>query len=129
MAHRFLVFAALNGFLSVALGAFAAHGLENRVSENFLDVFNTAAEYQMTHALALVLVSILMLQVSSRSLLVSAWAFSLGLILFPGSLYLLVLLDFPALGALTPVGGVAFLTGWACLIVFAVMRKDHADQA
>lgn len=129
MAHRFLVFAALNGFLSVAFGAFAAHGLENRVSENFLDVFNTAAEYQMTHSLVLLLVSILMLQVSSRTLAVSAWAFSLGLIVFPGSLYLLVLLDVPALGVLTPVGGVAFLTGWACLIIFAVMRKDHANQA
>ncbi len=129
MAHRFLVFAALNGFLSVAFGAFAAHGLENRVSENFLDVFNTAAEYQMTHSLVLLLVSILMLQVSSRTLAVSAWAFSLGLIVFSGSLYLLVLLDVPALGVLTPVGGVAFLTGWACLIIFAVMRKDHANQA
>lgn len=128
MPQWFLSFSALNGFLSVAFGAFAAHGLKARVSVNYLEVFNTAAEYQMTHALVLLLVSILMNNVASRLLTASAWAFSLGLVVFPGSLYLLVLLDLPALGAITPFGGIAFLVGWTCLVIFGLMRKNHGNQ-
>jgi uncharacterized membrane protein YgdD (TMEM256/DUF423 family) len=129
MPQRFLAFAAVNGFLSVALGAFAAHGLkEAGEGTNYLEVFNTAAEYQMTHALALLLVSMLMYKFSSRYLSTSAWSFSLGLILFPGSLYLLVLLNLPVLGAITPIGGVAFLTGWVSLLLFGIMQKNYGNQ-
>jgi len=123
MSRLFLIFSAVNGFLSVAFGAFAAHSLKTKVSANYLDTFNTASEYQMVHALVLLVVSILVLKFPSVSLTVSAWAFSLGLILFPGSLYVLVLLDLPVLGAVTPLGGIAFLVGWASLLVFGFKQR------
>ncbi|MEQ9021289.1 MAG: DUF423 domain-containing protein [Pseudomonadales bacterium] len=129
MSRFFLSFAALNGFLSVILGAFSAHSLKSKVSANYLDVFNTAAEYQMAHALTLLIVCILMLKFPSVSLKVGAWAFSLGLLIFPGSLYLLVLLDLPLLGAVTPLGGIAFLVGWSCLLVFGFRQKDDGNKA
>lgn len=129
MARFFLCFAALNGFLSVLLGAFSAHSLKSKVSANYLDIFNTAAEYQMAHALVLLVVYILMLKIPSACLKVGAWAFSTGLVVFPGSLYLLVLLDLPVLGAITPLGGTAFLVGWASLLVFGFRQKDDGNQA
>ena len=128
MARFFFVFAAANGFLSVALGAFAAHGLKTKVSVNHLEILNTASEYQMAHSLALLGVSILLLQkVTALSLTVSAWAFLLGLIIFPGSLYLLVLLNMPVLGALTPLGGATFLVGWAAMLVYGI--QGHGNKA
>lgn len=129
MSRFFLCFAALNGFLSVLLGAFSAHSLKSKVSANYLDVFNTAAEYQMAHALVLLIVYILMLKTPSACLKVGAWAFSMGLVVFSGSLYLLVLLDLPALGAVTPLGGIAFLVGWVSLLVFGFRQKDDGNKA
>ena len=130
MTRLFIVFAAANGFLSVALGAFATHGLKAKVSANYLGILNTASEYQMTHSLALLGVAILLLQkTTAKSLTVSAWAFSLGLVLFPGSLYLLVLLNMPMLGAITPLGGAAFLLGWAALMVYGIQVQGHGNKA
>ena len=129
MSRFFLCFAALNGFLSVLLGAFSAHSLKSKVSANYLDIFNTAAEYQMAHALVLLIVYILMLRIPSACLKVGAWAFSMGLVVFSGSLYLLVLLDLPALGAVTPLGGIAFLVGWVSLLVFGFRQKKDGNQA
>lgn len=107
-------------FLSVALGAFGAHGLKHLVSPEMLEVFKTGVTYQMWHALALILVALLQLQQPSSALL--QWAarlFLAGIIVFSGSLYLLVLLEQKWLGMITPLGGMAFLAGWACLTQFA----------
>jgi uncharacterized membrane protein YgdD (TMEM256/DUF423 family) len=111
----FLVLGAINGFLAVAFGAFAAHGLKAVLSTGLLDVFQTGVEYQALHALALLVVGLLGQGAKTRGLRLAGWAFATGILLFSGSLYLLALTDARWLGAVTPFGGTAFLIGWAAL--------------
>lgn len=119
----FIIAGAINGFLSVALGAFGAHLLEGRVADKYLATWETAVQYQMFHALALVAVGILM---SSKllgpvsQLNVAGYLILAGIVIFSGSLYVLSLTGISILGAITPIGGVAFLIGWVMLIVAAV---------
>ncbi len=109
---------AVLGFLSVACGAFAAHGLKEHLDERGLALFETAARYQMYHALALVAVGLLARgSRSGRALCVAGWSFLAGILLFSGSLYALALSGVRWLGAITPFGGVLFLVGWAALAV------------
>ncbi|EXF46850.1 small membrane protein [Pseudomonas sp. BAY1663] len=115
MIRPYLVLAALFGFSGVALGAFAAHGLKNRLSVDYLAIFQTAVHYQLIHALALFGVALLALQLPSRLLAWAGGLFILGTVLFSGSLYLLTLTGVGKLGIVTPLGGTAFLAGWACL--------------
>jgi uncharacterized membrane protein YgdD (TMEM256/DUF423 family) len=112
-----LTIGALSGFLSVALGAFAAHGLQARVGPAELAVFETGARYQMYHALALLAVAWVAAQGGGTATTVAGWAFIAGTILFSGSLYYLGLTGSRALVMITPVGGVAFLIGWLSLAV------------
>ena len=122
---HFVVIGAINGFLAVAFGAFAAHGLKNILSPGQLAVFQTGVDYQGLHALALVGVGILGAQARNlRTLRVSGWAFATGILLFSGSLYLLAVTDARWLGAVTPFGGIAFLAGWAFLAWHAARRAD-----
>lgn len=114
-----LLVAAVAGFLAVALGAFAAHGLRNVLSAEYLTVFQTGVHYQMVHALALLAVGMLLQKSPARSLRIAAWSFTLGILLFSGSLYALTLSGVRSLGMITPFGGVAFLIGWASLAWFA----------
>ena len=119
----FIIAGAINGFLSVALGAFGAHLLEGRVADKYLATWETAVQYQMFHALALVAIGILM---SSKvlgpvsQLNTAGYLILAGIIIFSGSLYVLSLTGISILGAITPIGGVAFLIGWIMLIVAAV---------
>ena len=107
---------AISGGLAVAAGAFGAHGLETRLEPKMLAVFETAVKYQMAHALALILVGMLgTFGRCTRALDVAGWAFAIGTVLFSGSLYALALSDVRILGAITPIGGVGFLVGWAAL--------------
>ena len=117
----FLLCAAILGGLSVAAGAFASHALKEQVSERALAIFETAAKYQMYHALALLLVALLLTQAeaSQTSLIVAGFAFIAGIAIFSGSLYGLSLSGIKWLGAITPLGGVAFLVGWGCLAIAA----------
>ena len=111
---------ALSGFLAVAAGAFGAHSLRDRLSADMLSVFQTGVSYQMYHALALVGVGILLARFSiegSTWLTAAGWLFLAGTILFSGSLYLLALSNTTWLGAVTPLGGVAFLLGWAAVAI------------
>ena len=111
-----LVAGALFAMLSVMAGAFASHGLRTSVTERGLEIFQTGASYQMYHALGLILIALLaVLPISRRLLSLAAGFFVAGIVLFSGSLYLLVLTETPALGAVTPVGGVFFLIGWGLL--------------
>lgn len=111
---------ALFGFLAVALGAFAAHGLAERLEPRLLAVFKTGAEYQMYHALALLIIGLLIHNWPESSLLrFAGQSFIAGIALFSFSLYALALTGIGPLGAITPFGGIAFLTGWACLFVWA----------
>jgi len=118
-----LVMGALAGLLAVMAGAFGAHGLRHVVSERGLEVFQTAVSYQMYHALILVAASLMPALGLSRRLLGVACGFWLaGIVLFSGSLYLLVLSGHHWLGPVTPVGGVCFMIGWA-LLVAAALKK------
>jgi uncharacterized membrane protein YgdD (TMEM256/DUF423 family) len=101
--------------LGVAAGAFGAHGLEGRVVPDRLAVYETAARYHIYHALALVLVAALLRQRVRRALVAAAWLFGAGVVIFSGSLYALVLTDTPQLGAVTPLGGAAFIAGWGAV--------------
>ncbi|WZO96437.1 DUF423 domain-containing protein [Isosphaeraceae bacterium EP7] len=114
-------FGAIFGFLGVALGAFGAHGLKDRLAELGTSAnFETAAQYQMYHALALLAVGLVgSLGRGSAALSVAGWSFSLGILVFSGSLYILSLTGLKWLGAITPIGGVALLVGWAALAVAA----------
>jgi uncharacterized membrane protein YgdD (TMEM256/DUF423 family) len=113
------------GFTSVALGAFGAHGLKAKLAPladgaQRLEWWNTGAHYQVVHALALGLVAVLAARgTASSAPKVAAIAFSVGILLFSGSLYTMTLTGIRALGAVTPLGGVAFLVGWASIFVTA----------
>ncbi len=117
----FAMIAALSAFLSVALGAFAAHGLKQRFSPDQIAIFETGARYQMYHALALFVVVWGMGRWQSSAIVTAGWFFIVGTLLFSGSLYTLVLTGQRALGMITPMGGLCFLVGWA-LIVFAAWK-------
>ena len=101
--------------MSVAAGAFGAHGLKARLTADMLAIFETGARYQMYHALALVLVGLLATVRPHAALVNAGWAWIIGTVLFSGSLYALALSGIRVLGAITPLGGLAFLVGWALL--------------
>lgn len=112
---------AIFAFLSVALGAFGAHALKDKLSADMLNVFHTGDQYQMYHALALIAVGIMIkLSIGGRTMHWAGWLFAIGIVLFSGSLYLLSTTGVTALGAVTPIGGVCFLAGWV-LFVIAVL--------
>ena len=120
MYRLFLGLSALNGFLAVALGAFGAHGLRQRLGAvadgvERLDWWRTASNYHLAHALALGLVALLVARSAGAALSVAGFAFLVGIALFSGSLYAMVLTGVRGLGAVTPFGGLAFLVGWAAL--------------
>jgi uncharacterized membrane protein YgdD (TMEM256/DUF423 family) len=122
MQRLFLSFAAISGFLSVCLGAFAAHGLKHQIIAESLAIWQTGVQYQIYHALALLAVGLLYQTQTSKALKLSGLAFILGSFLFSGSLYALALGAPIALGIITPLGGLSFLVGWAALVVYALRR-------
>ncbi len=125
--RRFLLLGAVFAAIAVAAGAFGAHALAERVTPERLQTFETAVRYQMYHALALLACGLLG-EAWRRSLDAAAWLFTAGILIFSGSLYLLVLTDTAWLGAITPIGGVAFISGWIALAV-AIVRADRTRPA
>ena len=122
MERRFLTLGALSGFIAVAAGAFGAHALRMRLSADLLAVFETAARYQMYHALALVGTAWASTRWPGALTAAAGWCFVAGTLLFSGSLYALALTGVRTLGLVTPLGGVAFLAGWLCLALAAHRR-------
>jgi len=113
----------LYGFLAVGFGAFGAHALRNKVPENLLSAFQTGVQYQFYHALALLLLGVLLQRppAMSESLIsISGYLFIAGVLLFSGSLYGMALGGPAWLGPITPLGGVCFLLAWAVLLVAAL---------
>ncbi len=122
MERLFFSLASISGALGVMLGAFGAHALKARLTPDLLDTFETGVRYQMYHAFALLAVAFALSRYSPSSLLnASGWLFIAGTLIFSGSLYLLAVTGLRWLGAITPLGGVAFIAGWLCL-AFAVWR-------
>jgi uncharacterized membrane protein YgdD (TMEM256/DUF423 family) len=120
MDRVFITIGALSGFIAVAAGAFGAHALRDRLSAPMLQVFQTGVTYEMYHALGLLGVGILLARFSidgSPWLTAAGGLFIVGTVLFSGSLYLLALTGTTWLGAITPLGGVAFLLGWLALAI------------
>ena len=117
MAKFYLLAGGVLGFLAVALGAFGAHGLKSRLTQDMLAVFQTGVTYHMSHALALLLTATLMLHwPQSLALRWSAACFLLGVVVFSGTLYLLSITGMRWLGAITPLGGLTLLLGWAAFV-------------
>jgi len=108
---------ALLGFLAVAFGAFGAHGLKTKVAPEMLIIFETGVRYQMYHALALLFIACLALNVTALSLNPVGWLWTAGTLIFSGSLYILVLTGVKTWGAVTPVGGLFLLIGWGLLFI------------
>jgi uncharacterized membrane protein YgdD (TMEM256/DUF423 family) len=120
MERLFFGLGALSGAMAVALGAFGAHGLRTRLPVDLLATFETGVRYQMYHALALLVVAWAVTRWAGSSLPAAAgWLFVAGTVLFSFSLYLLALTGQRWLGAITPLGGVAFVAGWVCLALAA----------
>jgi uncharacterized membrane protein YgdD (TMEM256/DUF423 family) len=119
----FILLGAINMFLSIALGAFGAHGLEGNVPERMLANWQTGAHYHMAHALGLLFVGLLVGRIgASAPALIGGWLLLAGIVLFSGSLYVMALTQVKALGAITPIGGVSFLIGWALIATAAVKQ-------
>lgn len=118
----FLLFGAAYGFIGVACGAFGAHALKTRLQPDLLAVWRTAVEYQLWHALALLAVGILARGAPSPALNAAGACFAAGVLVFSGSLYALSLSGIRVLGAITPLGGLLLLAGWAALI-YATVRS------
>ncbi len=117
----FMAIAASLGGLSVILGAFASHALKEKLSDRALQIWETGTKYQMYHALALLLIALLLSRITTTStpLVIAGYAFIAGIVLFSGSLYSLSLSGVKWLGAIAPLGGVAFIIGWGCLLISA----------
>ena len=119
------LFATIGGALAVVLGAFGSHCLRGRIEERLLETFQTAVEYQMYHCLVLMMVAVLMREWgSSVALEIASSAFILGVLLFSGSLYGLVLMHMKWLGPVTPVGGLCLIVGWIALVYSGFQSID-----
>lgn len=121
MTKIFLAIAGLLGALSVASGAFASHALKDSLNVEALGIWETATRYQMYHVLALILVALLLTrnEIASSSLNIAGWSFISGIVLFSGSLYALSLSGIKWLGAIAPLGGLAFIIGWVAIAISA----------
>ena len=116
-----LAIAAVNAFISVAAGAFGAHGLKQRLTPEMLTIFETGARYHMYHALAMFLAAIAMPHIHAGSTRAACIAFQVGIVLFSGSLYALSMTGVKKLGMITPFGGLALLIGWG-LLTWSALR-------
>ncbi|MDQ0417768.1 uncharacterized membrane protein YgdD (TMEM256/DUF423 family) [Croceifilum oryzae] len=116
----FLLLGSINMALSIALGAFGAHGLKGKVAEKMIANWNTGAHYHMIHALGMLIVGILLSKVQNSGMLTtSGWLMLVGVVLFSGSLYVMAVTGVTKLGAITPIGGLAFIVAWVLMAVVA----------
>ena len=129
MHKTFLPLGAFSGAIAVVLGAFGAHGLKQIVSTDAVAVFQTGVQYQMYHTLALLVVAVIYDRLPNRLIMWAGYFFSFGILFFSGSLYLITALKVggkavpSVVGAITPVGGLAFILGWLCLLIGVFKRN------
>lgn len=122
MKNLFFALGSAFSLLSVVFGAFGAHTLGKKLSADMLDVFEVGVRYQMYHGIGLIVVAWALSQWQNSLTTAAGWCFVAGILIFSGSLYILSLTNTPWLGAITPIGGLAFIAGWGCLII-AVFRQ------
>lgn len=119
-ARQFLILGAANAALVVVLGAFGAHGLKTRLGADMMAIYQTGVQYHMFHALGLLAVGFMLMQLPRSELLKwSGWLMLAGIVIFSGSLYLLSGFGWKSLGAVTPLGGVSFIIAWVLFVVAA----------
>lgn len=123
----FITVGGLLGFLAVAIGAFGAHALKDTLELNKTTaIFQTGVQYHMAHALALILVALLIERFREVTTLKKAgWLFVVGILIFSGSLYALAMTNVRVLGAITPIGGVCFLAGWALIVISGLQIRNR----
>ncbi|MGB8337774.1 MAG: DUF423 domain-containing protein [Burkholderiales bacterium] len=122
-AKFFLLLGSVSALLAVVIGAFGAHALKNELSADMLAIFQTGVQYHFYHALGLLAVGLVATQIpESTSLKYSGWLMFVGIVIFSGSLYLLSITETRWLGAITPIGGVAFIAAWL-LLTIAIYRN------
>ncbi|MGF7046615.1 uncharacterized membrane protein YgdD (TMEM256/DUF423 family) [Paenibacillus sp. DS2015] len=127
MQRTFIQWGTVLMALSVAIGAFGAHLLESRIGQDALEIYETGVHYHMIHGIALILVGLAAGQWGeSKKLNVAGWMFMVGVILFSGSLYVLSISGITMLGAITPLGGVAFIIGWLYFMADVFRRDKHS---
>ncbi len=123
-SRLFLITGAASALLAVVLGAFGSHGLEDRLTADLMAIYQTGNTYHFYHSFALLAVGFAALHIDGRMLPASGWCFAAGILFFSGSLYLLAVTGVRVLGAITPVGGVLFIVGWALLAAAAYSAVD-----
>jgi uncharacterized membrane protein YgdD (TMEM256/DUF423 family) len=124
MFPKYFAIGGINAALAIALGAFGAHGLEEHLTEHYLEIFETGVRYHMYSAIALMLISLFAKQVGESRLVLNGGRLILaGTVIFSGSLYVLSLTSFSKLGMITPIGGAAMLAGWVCVITAALKKS------
>ena len=122
-ARLLMSIAATYGLVAVLLGAFAAHGLKEVLSASSLASWQTGVTYQMTHALVLLVIGLWLRQGGSNLVKVAGVLFAIGVLVFSGSIYALVLLQVSWLGPVTPLGGLCLIAGWVCMLVAAAQSE------
>ena len=127
MRPSFIVIACLLGLLAVALGAFGAHAIASSVSESRQATWATAVDYHMFHVLGMLALAAIFRDADSPWILRAHISFVIGICLFSGSLYALVIFDLPVLGAVTPLGGVCLMLGWLFACMAALASDDTSD--
>lgn len=124
-AQWMLLSGSLNAALAVMLGAFGAHGLKSHLDEHAMSIFQTAVDYHFIHALGLLINGNIALRINARGITISAILLLVGILIFCGSLYLLSMTSLRWLGAITPIGGIAFISGWITLAITLWRNPVH----
>jgi len=122
-SRTFIVTGAVFGFFSVGFGAFGAHAIKGTISPDLLTIYQTAVDYQFFHALGLILTGLVFQHQPHKLILIAGWLIIAGIFVFSGSLYFLSLTGIRWLGAITPVGGTAFIAAWL-LLAIGTLKKD-----
>ena len=122
---RFIMIAGVFGLLGVASGAFGAHALKEMLTPDLLAIFKTGSTYCLQHAIVLLVVSLYQQQAQNQWLHRACWSFTIGICIFSGSLWALALTNTRWLGAITPCGGLALLSGWSCIVLYTRQRVQE----
>jgi len=123
-SRTFIVAGAIGGFLSVGFGAFGAHAIKNNISPDLMTIYQTAVDYQFFHSLGLILIGLIFQQHQQKLIKTAGWLMIVGMVIFSGSLYVLSLTGIRWLGAITPVGGTAFIIAWLLLAIGTIKKTS-----